>query len=121
LTTDFKAPPRVKDKDALKAFHEDWLDCLACGGRPIQAHHILSRARGGDDARGNLVGLCAGCHGAYHGSPYTGAFGKRIDAGFVRSAIARYIRHESGDDARWYLTAKLGPEASIAFLESLDT
>ena len=42
--------------------------CAAgCGQRANSAHHIVSRAQGGDDVLDNLVGLCgdgvAGCHG----------------------------------------------------------
>jgi hypothetical protein len=116
---DPKPEPRVRDKTVLRWFHSlDW-DCVACGhGRHIEAHHILSRAQGGDDHLGNLVGLCSDCHRALHGSPYR-AYGVRIDSGFVRSAIGRYIRSEGGDDARWYLTGKLGLERAEAFVEDL--
>jgi hypothetical protein len=116
---DPKPSPRIRNKDVLKAFHEQGWDCVACGhGRHIEAHHILRRSQGGDDALGNLLGLCSDCHRALHGQPYR-AYGVRIDAGFVRSAIGRYIRSEAGDDARYYLTSKLGQERAEAWVEAL--
>jgi hypothetical protein len=118
---DPKPEPRVRDKNVLRRFHELSAgdDCIGCGhGRGLQAHHILSRARGGDDVLPNLVALCGGCHAAYHGRPYR-AYGVRIDSGFVRSAIGRYIRSGAGDDAWAYLERKLGTEPAEAFLEDL--
>lgn len=40
--------------------------CRACGGldRPIQFHHLVSRAQGGDDVADNILPLCDVCHGS---------------------------------------------------------
>lgn len=117
---DPKPARRIRDPKVFAAFHAQWHDCLSCGhANWISAHHVLSRAQGGDDVLANLVPLCLQCHGAYHGSPYR-AYGVRIDANHVRQALARYIRSEAGEDARWYLTSKLGDAASIMFLERLE-
>jgi HNH endonuclease len=118
--SDWKNPAPVRDKTVFQEFHASGYDCISCGhGIVIEAHHILSRAQGGDDMRANLVPLCQECHRAYHGNPYT-TFGVRIDAAWVRRAIGHYIGSEPGEDTRWYLTAKLGGEGSQAFLDRLD-
>lgn len=110
MTVDAKPVKRIRDPKVFKDFHNDWPDCVACGGRPVHAHHGESRSRGGDDTRENLLGLCTGCHRVYHdGGSYRGAFGKTISAGLVQSAIGRYIDHESGEDTRRYVLRKLGP------------
>jgi 5-methylcytosine-specific restriction endonuclease McrA len=115
-----KPARRIRDKEAFAVFHAKGRDCLSCGhGRSIQAHHILHRRQGGDDTLANLVPLCVECHLAYHGQPYR-AYGVKIDANHVRQAIARYIRSEAGDDARWYLTGRMGPGPALAFLERLE-
>lgn len=119
---DPKPAKRIVDKAVYAEFHARFLDCLSCGHMPSfrsEAHHILPRSQGGDDVLANLVPLCRQCHQAYHGSPYR-AYGVRIDQNHVRAAIARYLRSEAGDDARWYLTAKLGVEASLAFQDRLE-
>lgn len=41
--------------------------CRLCGQRSTTVDHIVSRAQGGSDARGNLRGLCAACHQAKTG------------------------------------------------------
>ena len=49
-----------------KAAASGWR-CSACGlHRPLSAHHILPRARGGGDEIGNLAVLCNACHAAAH-------------------------------------------------------
>jgi hypothetical protein len=117
---DWKNPARIRDHSVFEQFHAQSHDCISCGhGIVVEAHHILSRGRGGDDVLPNLVGLCQECHHAYHGNPYR-AFGVRIDANHVRQAIAGYIRSEAGEDTRWYLTGKLGPNGSQVFLERLE-
>jgi len=116
----WKNPKPVKDPDVFKDFHAQGHDCVSCGhGAVIEAHHILSRAQGGDDTRANLVPLCQECHRALHGNPYR-TFGVKIDATHVRRALARYIDSEAGQDTRWYLTGKLGMEGSLAFMDRLE-
>jgi len=122
---DAKPAKRIVNPQAMRDFHkESHHECVACGNRHVTAAHILGKGRGGDDVRANLVPLCgsgsSGCHGAYdNGHAYRGDFGKRITADYVKFMVARYVLSEGGDDARWYLTGKLGPEGSRAFLESL--
>jgi 5-methylcytosine-specific restriction endonuclease McrA len=44
-------------------FERDGWKCVRCKRyRPVQAHHILPKSRGGLDEPGNLVSLCAECH-----------------------------------------------------------
>lgn len=111
-----KPPKRVVDRDAFRRHHSRDHDCWSCGYGRTQAHHILSRARGGDDCEHNLAPLCRTCHSAYHGNPGR-AYGKRIDHAFVASQIGRVLGHESGDDYRGYILRKLGAEAGWAFME----
>jgi len=45
----------------------DRWSCQYCGNRRhLQVHHITSRGRLGDDSDGNLISLCATCHGKLH-------------------------------------------------------
>lgn len=117
MNADPKPLARERNPDVFKRLHAIGGDCLACGSSRVELHHILSRARGGDDIEANLIFLCPGCHGAYHGNPYRGAFGAYFTAGTVQSAIGRYLQHEAGDDARNYILRKLGAEAGALFLE----
>ncbi len=36
--------------------------CRGCGSLSTEVDHVVAKAFGGTDARGNLEGLCAGCH-----------------------------------------------------------
>ena len=119
---DPKPERRVRDREVLRRFHRLGRECGSCGhGVGVEAHHIVSRAQGGDDVLANLFPLCAGCHGAIHGQPYT-AYGVRVDARHVRHAIAAFIRSEAGDDARNYLYRKLEPPVfgAEAFVQRLE-
>lgn len=108
---DPKPAKRVRDKDVFREFHEAKPRCVCCGeGFRVQAHHLLSRAQGGDDVAANLVALCWLCHGALHG---------QNDRAVTR-ALARYLRSADGLEARWYLTGKLGVEGSLAFQDRLE-
>lgn len=40
-----------------------------CTGTGEQAHHVLRRSQGGTDTPGNLLWLCAFCHGWVHEHP----------------------------------------------------
>lgn len=119
MTADAKPAKRIRDPKVFTEFHARAHDCIGCGhGRCIQAHHVLARSQGGDDVLANLAPLCVDCHRALHGQPYR-AYGVRIDANHVRQAIVRHIRSEAGEDTRWYLTAKLGAEPAVEFVERL--
>ena len=53
---DPKPLPRVRDPEVFKRFHLSEPRCLCCGHKGyIHAHHLLSRAQGGDDVVANLV------------------------------------------------------------------
>ena len=117
---DPKPAKRIRDKGVFSTFHARGHDCLSCGhGRFIQAHHVLGRGQGGDDVLANLVPLCNQCHGALHGHPYR-AYGVRIDAAWVRRALARHVRSEPGTDTRFYLRAKLGEFPAEAFVQRME-
>lgn len=119
MTADPKPIRRIRDNQALRDFPRD-RECISCGhARGVEAHHILRRSQGGDDVAANLVPLCRDCHGAVHGTPYT-AWGVRIDAAHVRKALHGFLGSEQGMAARWYLTGKLGVEASLAFVDRLE-
>lgn len=121
MTPDPKPVKRIRDAEALRCFNRD-RECGACGhGRGVEAHHIVSKAQGGDDVAANLFPLCTQCHGAVHGQPYE-AFGVRIDRQFVLNAIAAFIRSEEGDATRVYLYRKLDPPAwgAEAFVQRLE-
>jgi 5-methylcytosine-specific restriction endonuclease McrA len=53
-----------KQWQALRAEKLDGQPCRICGGQPFHLHHLVSRARGGDDVADNLVPLCVACHDA---------------------------------------------------------
>lgn len=55
-----------------------------CGqqGKKLDAHHLVSRAQGGDDVRANLIGLCGDCHGAIH---------RGVDSTYERRLIRRAL------------------------------
>jgi 5-methylcytosine-specific restriction endonuclease McrA len=41
--------------------------CQLCGSTVgLEVHHIQPRSRLGDDAEGNLITLCSGCHQEVH-------------------------------------------------------
>jgi hypothetical protein len=106
LYYDPKPTKRERNPAAFKMFHAAGHDCLSCDStRGIHAHHLLSRAQGGDDVLANLVGLCSGCHGALHGTPCR-TLGHRIDKSFVMDKIGSYLVREDGSDALQYLRSK---------------
>lgn len=76
--------------------------CAHCGLRAESLHHIVSKARGGDDVEANLVPLCGdgtrGCHGLLesHGTGW-----ERVAA-----SVRNYVCSRSD---RWaYVLGKLG-------------
>jgi hypothetical protein len=71
VTPDPKPRPRIHDPSAMQRAHYEGDCCVACGVTgPLNAHHVLSRARGGDDVPENLLLVCGsgttGCHGMFH-------------------------------------------------------
>jgi 5-methylcytosine-specific restriction endonuclease McrA len=45
---------------------QGWLCACCCEKKPLTAHHILPRSRGGSDEIKNLLGLCRVCHDDLH-------------------------------------------------------
>ena len=41
--------------------------CMFCGSSPVEYHHIVPLAQGGDNRINNLVPLCRACHLKAHG------------------------------------------------------
>src|SRR5262245_28952783 len=117
---DPKPEKRIIDPGVFADFYAQDHECLVCGERNPQAHHMLSRAQGGDDLPGNLLPLCKGCHGAFHGNPYLGPFCIRITRERVELVIAKFLRSEAGVDHATYLTRKMGGFAAEAFVQKLE-
>ena len=117
---DPRPPRRVKDRDVYTRFHAiDW-DCLSCGGRPVEAAHLL-RGKDREDNLNGLVPLCHGCHECFDkGLSYRGAFGHKFTPDVVKAKVARYIRSEAGDDARAYLIEKRGQFGAEVYVQSLE-
>lgn len=72
-------------------------ECVACGHAAANAHHVVPKGSPhfGDDVDENLAPLCgsgsARCHGAFHGSPYVDATGRRWTKKDVAKGIAGWI------------------------------
>jgi 5-methylcytosine-specific restriction endonuclease McrA len=119
MTADPRPPRRIVDPDAYREFHAQNLSCVSCGllsGMIIEAHHVLLKSRGGDDTVDNLVALCRNCHRAFHGTPYMDMT-VRIDSGWVRFKIARWLESDEGAACRAYLVGKLGRGPAAYFLQ----
>lgn len=57
-------PVRIENKKLLAEIRK--LNCIACGNRGAEAHHVSSRGSGGDDVENNLMPLCRICHTKIH-------------------------------------------------------
>jgi hypothetical protein len=119
---DPKPARRIVDGHAYREFHALAKRCLFCGERFGEAHHILSRGRGGDDLLANFVPLCFQDHQAVHGTPYTArpfdSPSIRVTGEMVRRRIGAWLVSEEGATARAYLIGKLGPRPAEAFLKN---
>jgi hypothetical protein len=100
---------RIRDPEAVRAFIVSARCCECCGqvGR-LSAHHVLPRARGGDDVSANLIALLGdgvgGCHGKFHEGEVIAR--QRIGyAILVRPDVLNYLR------------GKLGTEGAAEFLQ----
>lgn len=100
MGADFKAPPRIVDRDAqpLDRTPLDTGVCPLCGGPMIRYSraHIVPKGRhaGGDDLPENLAWICGdgvmGCHGLLtHGNR---VIGHPIDAATARARLIVYCR-----------------------------
>lgn len=123
MTVDPRPAARIVDKDALRVARLLSDECAACGRPPGSAHHVIPRGERGDDVPENIVLLCGsgntGCHGAWHGNPYTvtagGAVAARIDALWVARRIGQTLL-ESRPDVIEYVRRKLGPVPAAEYL-----
>ena len=67
-----KQRPVRLDADSCRSLRQQVLQrdgwrCQSCGrATQLQIHHIRFRSRSGEDAEGNLITLCAGCHRRLH-------------------------------------------------------
>lgn len=109
---------RIVDPKAVLRAKVKHPHCAACGTYGGDAHHVLSRARGGDDVEANIVVLCgsgaSGDHGAFHGNPHV-VDGVRRDAAWVKHRVGAHIA-EWRPDVLAYLAEKLGQEQADRFL-----
>jgi hypothetical protein len=91
MPSDWKAPPRIRDPEALRRFRLAHIGepCEVCGIEPgVDPHHERFRSQGGGDVEPNLRWLGRNCHRALHGNPYVDANGRRWDATAVRAALS---------------------------------
>lgn len=68
FVTDFKRGPRRRDPDLMRLLHLDPGPCCVTGefDTVMHLHHIVPRARGGDDSRENLCWMTPETHRRYH-------------------------------------------------------
>lgn len=110
---DPKPPPRYIDPEVFAIFHSIGRECLSCGYWRASAHHLVSRAQGGDDVMENLLGLCGACHGALHDGNAYHAYGTTHTPEGVRNRIGAFLTSEAGEDHLNYVKTKLGPGAAV--------
>lgn len=74
-------------------------ECWVCGEDGANGHHLIPKdfTLPGPDEPWNIVSLCGsgtmGCHGAFHGNPYTTEHGQRITPTIARARIlARLLK-----------------------------
>lgn len=121
MAADPKPVRRIVDIQAYRDFHALEMRCLFCSERRGSAHHILPRARGGDDLLENFVPLCTRCHEAVHGTPFTmrpfGSDSIRVTGEMVRRKIGAWLKSDDGQEARAYLSGKLGAKPAAIFMQ----
>jgi 5-methylcytosine-specific restriction endonuclease McrA len=97
VSSDFKAPKRIRDSAAIERKVKSEPLCRACRlERAVDGHHVLLRSQGGDDLEENIVPICRSCHRDYH----DGRIGLRLTL-----------------DERLYVLTKLGQNPGTAYLE----
>lgn len=55
---------RIVDKTLIEMVKG--MPCVACGKKPVDAHHVTTRGAGGHDIPENLMPLCLVHHTAWH-------------------------------------------------------
>jgi hypothetical protein len=128
LHPDPKEPRRIRDPELMRelvsAGQSGHFPCIVCRENFTEPHHVYLRSRGGDDVEANIVYLCSRCHRAYHGTPYTAKHysgfpisgaSLRIDDGWVRFKLARWLESDRGQYCRAYLVGKLGRGVAEAY------
>lgn len=89
-----KRSRRARDPLAVKRATLADRECWVCGRDGANGHHLIPKdfTKPGPDQDWNIISLCgtgtSGCHGAFHGNPYTPARGERITPTLVRYRIA---------------------------------
>lgn len=116
---------RIENPKALRLAHSLYDECAACGAPKDSIHHLVQKGspHHGDDVVENMIGICghgtAGCHGAYHGSPYVVRTflleEERRDTEWVSRRIGKHLEAHR-PDAIAYILGKLGEDAGRAFL-----
>jgi hypothetical protein len=72
-----KSARRSRDRIAVKQAALSDRECWGCGKDGANGHHLIPRdfEKPGPDEPWNIINLCgsgtSGCHGAFHGNPYT--------------------------------------------------
>jgi len=62
-----KLDPESYSRLRNKILDRDGWRCQHCGSmKNLEVHHVQSRANLGNDEEGNLITLCADCHGMLH-------------------------------------------------------
>jgi len=115
---DVKAAPRVKGRQATSRATVG-RECVSCGMAAANGHHVIGKGQGGDDVVANVAPLCgsgsSGCHGAFHGTPYTDAAGHRWTKAEVASAVGDWVVRTPPVLA--YVLGKLGDTKGRAFVK----
>lgn len=88
-----KAPRRRRNPHTVRQATLSNRECWGCGRDGANGHHLIPKdfELPGPDEAWNIIALCGsgtmGCHGAFHGNPYTTAAGERITPTLVRARI----------------------------------
>jgi hypothetical protein len=94
---DWRPRSRKRNKHILRRLHLEREGCALCGEQPVQLHHVLSRAQGGDDNVYNIVKLCVECHCLITDNDVE----KRMELGLhllrERLDVIDYVRERLGD------------------------
>lgn len=121
-------PRRIVDQSVVARATLRRRSCAACGGQGANGHHVLPKGHrpAGDDVEENIVTLCgtgtSGCHGAFHGNPYTVQVGnwaldvERRDSEWVRRRVGEHLLGQRWDVIE-YVLQRLGDGPGRAFLD----
>lgn len=94
---DWKPGKEAKAKPARSKRAPLQAACVSCGRAANNRHHVVQKGSPhfGEDVPENLAPLCGtgttGCHGAFHGSPWTDPAGKKWTAKLVGNQIGLWV------------------------------